>query len=133
MHTVGHKLPGTSPWHHSVTMIWMFIGACLLTGAYGPTDQVFLSVFCFSLFFYAVGERLGECSPGSLLASWCSLGVRRCLPGCCVALFAPLQAMCCRPTLAQAWVASTRLPPAQRQSGRRVTPSCGSGAARWWC
>jgi len=39
-------------------MIIMFIGACLLTGAYGPTDQVFLSVFCFSLFFYAVGERV---------------------------------------------------------------------------
>ena len=30
----------------------MFVGACLLTGAYGPTDQAFLSVFCFSLFFY---------------------------------------------------------------------------------
>ncbi len=41
-----------------LTMIIMFIGACLLTGAYGPTDQVFLSVFCFSLFFYAVGERV---------------------------------------------------------------------------
>ena len=40
-------------------MVIMFIGACLLTGAYGPTDQVFLSVFCFSLFFYAVGKHLG--------------------------------------------------------------------------
>lgn len=36
-------------------MLIMFVGACLLTGAYGPTDQVFLSVFCFSLFFYALG------------------------------------------------------------------------------
>ncbi|KAI7842967.1 hypothetical protein COHA_003372, partial [Chlorella ohadii] len=42
-------------WGSRLTMIIMFIGACLLTGAYGPTDQVFLSVFCFSLFFYAVG------------------------------------------------------------------------------
>jgi len=33
-------------------MAIMAVGACLLTGAYGPTDQVFLSVFCFSLFFY---------------------------------------------------------------------------------
>lgn len=49
-------------------MIWMFIGACLLTGAYGPTDQVFLSVFCFSLFFYAVGERLGL---RIATAAWC--------------------------------------------------------------
>lgn len=36
-------------------MLIMFVGACLLTGAYGPTDQVFVSVFCFSLFFYALG------------------------------------------------------------------------------
>ncbi|KAL4458363.1 hypothetical protein ABPG75_013228 [Micractinium tetrahymenae] len=42
-------------WGSRLTMLIMFVGACLLTGAYGPTDQVFLSVFCFSLFFYAVG------------------------------------------------------------------------------
>ncbi|KAL4429622.1 hypothetical protein ABPG77_008671 [Micractinium sp. CCAP 211/92] len=42
-------------WGSRLTMLIMFVGACLLTGAYGPTDQVFLSVFCFSLFFYALG------------------------------------------------------------------------------
>ncbi|PSC68539.1 proton phosphate symporter [Micractinium conductrix] len=42
-------------WGSRLTMLIMFVGACLLTGAYGPTDQAFLSVFCFSLFFYAVG------------------------------------------------------------------------------
>ena len=35
----------------------MAIGAILLTGAYGPTDQIFLSVFCFSLFFYGACVR----------------------------------------------------------------------------
>lgn len=42
-------------WGSRLTMLIMFVGACLLTGAYGPTDQVFVSVFCFSLFFYALG------------------------------------------------------------------------------
>ncbi|KAI3423023.1 hypothetical protein D9Q98_010707 [Chlorella vulgaris] len=42
-------------WGSRMTMLIMFIGACLLTGAYGPNAQVFLSVFCFSLFFYACG------------------------------------------------------------------------------
>ena len=62
-------------------MIIMFIGACLLTGAYGPTDQVFLSVFCFSLFFYAVGERLGNlvvlvCQP-NVCIQWHSIASSR--------------------------------------------------------
>lgn len=42
-------------WGSRLTMAIMLVGACLLTGAYGPTDQIFLSVFCFSLFFYACG------------------------------------------------------------------------------
>ncbi|EFN51657.1 hypothetical protein CHLNCDRAFT_59145 [Chlorella variabilis] len=42
-------------WGSRFTMAIMFVGACLLTGAYGPNAQVFLSVFCFSLFFYACG------------------------------------------------------------------------------
>ncbi|KAI3423025.1 hypothetical protein D9Q98_010709 [Chlorella vulgaris] len=42
-------------WGSRTTMIVMFIGGCLLTGAYGPKAQVFLSVFCFALFFYSCG------------------------------------------------------------------------------
>ena len=44
----------------------MAIGAILLTGAYGPTDQIFLSVFCFSLFFYGgwVGHHTAVVSGG---------------------------------------------------------------------
>lgn len=42
-------------WGSRVVMSLMFVGACLLTGAYGSTSQQFLSVFCFSLFFYGAG------------------------------------------------------------------------------
>lgn len=47
-------------------MAIMFVGACLLTGAYGPNAQVFLSVFCFSLFFYGALRR---CRPAAAIAN----------------------------------------------------------------
>lgn len=39
------NLPPVAASHRRLTMAIMFVGACLLTGAYGPTDQIFLSVF----------------------------------------------------------------------------------------
>lgn len=52
-----------------LTMSIMFVGAVLLTGAYGSTDSQFLAVFLFSLAFYGkwgtlVCGKWGACMCG---------------------------------------------------------------------
>jgi hypothetical protein len=61
-------------------MIVMFIGGCLLTGAYGPNAQVFLSVFCFALFFYCEWCGWIMVVPVINLLLDAARGVHSCLP-----------------------------------------------------
>jgi hypothetical protein len=51
-----------------LTMAIMFVGSCLLTGAHGPNAQVFLSVFCFSLFNGGRGVRPCRCKRSSIFS-----------------------------------------------------------------
>lgn len=85
------------------------------------SPQVFLSVFCFSLFFYGacLGDR-GACErEGTPGAS----AMRRALTAARPA---------CIPSQPWAWAASTRWLPRRRRSAPRATWRCASGAERWW-
>lgn len=146
--------PSSSYPLNRLTMVIMFVGACLLTGAYGPNDSIFLSVFLFSLFFYAVGaQQLSSFLVALAQQQWqrgC-LGARLAwvhIAGAALPLpptprDAPLLLQLPRYTpplqlpapsvFAQEWAASTRLPPLRRQRRLRLTLSCASAVERWWC
>lgn len=111
-HTTTHTHTATS--HPSpccrLTMTIMLVGCCLLTGAYGPTPQVFLSVFCFSLFFYSTG--VGGEYP---LASRCARQPAH--PSSCCLIFNPAGCPCQRQGLP--------CKPAGSRHAQR-------GGGRWW-